>query len=421
MISLYLDFDGVLIDSATEAPSVFRETLTYFFEGVKDDSLFECVNGLSIDKIAETLFIKLEGNIKSSHIAIKKEDIAKFIEDRWKEHYKNLSINTQICKEIEFLNSVGIKLVLATSASEELIFNSIKPIRKFFDCVIDSSLIRPSKKDSTFWRNEIISSNESSFKYLLIDDNPDVIRAASTANFGVSLHKYGQSLFHSVANCLLSISEAPVTARLSHDIEFKSSSLGLQSDQLERLKEDWDNHVSANPATFDGKMCFIDCIKYTKSGLTTISGQQLSYRYRLLDPPCFSLAVQCIIISSNKFLIGKRSKFNSDETFKYEFVPSGGVEELSSKGIKNIIYKEIIEETGIIREEILKIKPFGWCIDFKHMVIDIIYEVMISPLEMINPSQEHVELKWVDISDLLTFNKSFFTLSSDAYLKLKVG
>ena len=419
MTYLYIDFDGVLIDSAAEAPSVFRETLGYFFEGSYSNSLFESVNGLSIDRIAEILIKELEGAIKPSRVDTEKEDIAKFIEYRWKEHYKNLSISKQICKEIEFLSGAGIKLVLATSASEELIVNSIKPIRRFFDRVIDSGLIKPSKKDSAFWRNEIIASDSNS-KYLLIDDNSDVVQAASSADFGVSLHKYGQSLFHSVANCLSSISEAPIIAKLSHEIEFKSSSINLQSDQLEKLDKDWDSYILANPDAFDGRMCFIDYIKPSSSGLTIISGQELSYRYRFLEPPCFSIAIQCIIISSNKFLIGKRSTYNSDETLKYEFVPSGGVEDLSPKGVENIIYKEIFEETGIKRENILKIQPFGWCIDFRHMVIDVMYEIMVVPLDLVNHSQEHVELKWVSISDLIA-NNGCFTLSSDAYLKLRLG
>ena len=102
MTYLYIDFDGVLIDSAAEAPSVFRETLGYFFEGSYSNSLFESVNGLSIDRIAEILIKELEGAIKPSRVDTEKEDIAKFIEYRWKEHYKNLSISKQICKEIDY-------------------------------------------------------------------------------------------------------------------------------------------------------------------------------------------------------------------------------------------------------------------------------------------------------------------------------
>ena len=419
MIYLYIDFDGVLIDSAAEAPSVFRETVSYFFEGVSADSLFECVNGLSIEKISDTLMNKLEGAIKPSRIATEKDDIARFIKNRWKEHYKNLSISQQICKEIEFLNGAGIKLILATSASEDLIFNSIKPIRKFFDRVIDSSSIIPSKKDSAFWRNEIIASNSSS-KYLLIDDNPDVVKAASSANFGISLHKYGRSLFHSVASCLSSISEPPVTAQLSNDIQFNPSSISLQPDQIKKLNNDWDNYTSTKSDAFDGKMSFVDCIKYAGSAITSISGQELSYRYRFLDPPCFSVAVQCIIVSSDKFLIGTRSKYNSDETLKAEFVPSGGVEDFSVKGVEETIYREIFEETGMKREKILKIKPFGWCIDFSHMVIDLMYEIIVEPVNLVNHSQEHIELKWVDIADLIV-KQDYFTLSSYSYLKLKFG
>ena len=54
------------------------------------------------------------------------------------------------------------------------------------------------------------------------------------------------------------------------------------------------------------------------------------------------------------------------------------------------------------------------------MVIDVMYEIMVVPLDLVNHSQEHVELKWVSISDLIA-NNGCFTLSSDAYLKLRLG
>jgi len=86
-------------------------------------------------------------------------------------------------------------------------------------------------------------------------------------------------------------------------------------------------------------------------------------------------------------------------------------------GIISAVHVELEEEAGIPSHNINAISPVGLCIDFRHMVIDVVLEVSLINMTHVVRSVEHSSLYWVDNEDLPPLASSL-SESSAAHLRM---
>lgn len=116
----------------------------------------------------------------------------------------------------------------------------------------------------------------------------------------------------------------------------------------------------------------------------------------------FAAAVNILVRHKKEILILKRSNEVAYAKGKWNCI-AGHFDELQSA--KNIILKELLEETGISKESILKIhnkKPYKYRDNNKYWIIyPALIELNHKPKITLN--LEHTNYKWVEAKDMVSY------------------
>lgn len=153
-----------------------------------------------------------------------------------------------------------------------------------------------------------------------------------------------------------------------------------------------DNIISLN--SFDKDIIHCDKIEF-KLFVAQYSNIELRKAIRIKP-----LGVSAITLIDNFFVIGKRSSEVFMNPKHYENAPSGSIEEEvidnDEINVTDQILKELYEELGFQREDILEIKPIYLAEDHQSNYADIYFKIIINPMckekLIINPEYDEILL-----------------------------
>lgn len=161
----------------------------------------------------------------------------------------------------------------------------------------------------------------------------------------------------------------------------------------------------------------LSAISYDTHGLY---GQFVPYRYYLAQicDPSLKTDLKIVPVSINgmtyvgeNLIVAKRACWVTQHPKKYELAPSGGVHppppNLHRVDIKGQLLEELIEEIGIVHNEVKSIKYFSLIRDRKEDLIEICAEIRLkSPTVTLASSSEYPQIMTIPCQELEAFIKN---------------
>lgn len=132
------------------------------------------------------------------------------------------------------------------------------------------------------------------------------------------------------------------------------------------------------------------------------------------------LGISGITTCADSVLMGKRADFLANYPGCYECAPSGGVDPSTINGnevdLLALISKELEEEVGISRDDILEINLNYLCYDTNAHAYELVASINLDPkaLEKATISEEYPEVFWLKKSEI----NAFLHLHKDSILPL---
>lgn len=407
-----IDFDGVIIDTKKNSFDVFSNCIknTQNYNNPKViRSLYNKVNGLDLISISKFLGKYFKKNYSQFY---------KFLKYEWKKVYKKAKLNDEINDFIFFLNNIDAKVIIFSSSDFSIIkeklkdkLNNLEFIKKKFDK--RSNL----NKETLLKIKKFQKENEYCIS---IDDNKKINNQLSKLGLITVEYEIGK-----IKKTLVDIF---ISLLFKNKIDFfyklpnnKVSNLSLKNFKQEKINQLTLQSINSKTKfqNFDNiKMAFLESL-FFKNKKLQINSFKNYYKLRY-SRKFISLAIQGFIqVEQNKFIIGKR-KLVSFEKNLYEFLPAGGLINLSLNGLFKQVRIETLEELDIKIEK-KNVKLNGFFIDFEEKIIDFIFKIKLNNFKKLKKkmtnSDEHYDIL---VKDKKFINKNYHKFTNVSKKMIRV-
>jgi HAD superfamily hydrolase (TIGR01509 family) len=180
---VFIDMDGTLLDTLPGLYQVYQNFLADFNKkGTKNE--FNSLNGLIVSEVVDLL--KVQRGLKDSIPTLQKK-----YRHLYFEFYKtHPPIFPYAIETLKYLKSLGLKLMLVTSASQELVKQVLEnPLLK--DIITDAitgDLVKRGKPDPEIFQLALKESQTRPHQAVVIEDAPYGVQAALNADLYVIRH-----------------------------------------------------------------------------------------------------------------------------------------------------------------------------------------------------------------------------------------
>jgi HAD superfamily hydrolase (TIGR01509 family) len=442
---IFFDLDGTLADSIQAMYQVYIDFLNGFDKrGTKEE--FEKLNGPSLSEIVSIL--KTRYALIDDEVSLA-DTYRKKISDAYKNIVKPMSGASGV---LEVLKNRGYKILLVTSASQEIATEFIKHQRwdKYFENYVFGNEIKKAKPASDIYDLALKKVNASSGSVVIVEDSYNGIKSAkSTGAFviGLAHNQTKEELAEAGANNtisqlkeILSILEVDVKVMNNLKTNYKIVAIGnihmrtIQDSSIEKIltqnreavEEIWQRTlIEKDGKLFNGTLPNFVSVNQERERIE-ILGHFIEYKQFLAQRkrPDLKLGIKPIGVSGiivlrdkgDDFVVfAKRTNSITEYPGFLELVPSGSIDKecVDADGVVNYqskLLSEFIEETGLSKDYVKEISGFAFVLDIVHNVYDICCEILLETKKDLImqkfSSKEYNAPVFVALGDLDSFIKA---------------
>ncbi|MCB1111497.1 MAG: HAD family phosphatase [Chlamydiales bacterium] len=197
--ALFIDLDGTLVDSIPVLFSVYKEFLAkYDIHGSQKE--FDELSGPALPEIMAVLKERY-------HLDQDVGDLVEEYQEILYTHYtQNLRLFSGARSFLKLAGSLGIKLVLVTSATAKLAtaFLNAEGISGYFDDIISGNDVEKGKPDPAIYHRALFRTGINADEALVIEDSKNGIAAATGAGIRALFLTHGNSHVTGIGKSMVS-------------------------------------------------------------------------------------------------------------------------------------------------------------------------------------------------------------------------
>lgn len=178
--AIIFDMDGVIVDNISYHIEAFKTFLKQFGEEITDEEFQKHYNGRPIQEI----ILELKPQANPEEVMLLAEEKEKIYRDLYS---ADLTPLTGLLEFLELAQQAGIKMAVATSAittNADFTLDGLN-IRKYFDAVIDSTMVIKGKPDPQIYLKAAAELNISPEHCVVFEDALAGIESAQRAGMDV--------------------------------------------------------------------------------------------------------------------------------------------------------------------------------------------------------------------------------------------
>ncbi len=404
--ALLLDLDGTLADTIPFLYDVYLEFLRrHGKEGRREE--FDALNGPPLNEVVHSLAAThgLEAPV---------EELTRTYRHLIEMGY---AVGARLVPGARELlaraRARGIAVALVTSAPERLAegFLSAHAVRDAFAAIVTSEGLPRGKPDPAIFRRALETLGAAAEEALVVEDSPSTLAGARAAGIRALLVGDDRDPGGRLAGALAAIGgPEPTITRAGPRLVIVENGRDPARDAaaLARAEEVWERARAERPSLVDGRI-----LAFVAREGDVVRGRFERYRHYLAqrrDPRTCSfgilpLATSGVLLADDAVAIGRRARDVTQYPGWLELAPSGGIDDARRRPDGTIDYVgqllvELEEETGVSRDRVRRVEPFG--LVETPDVIDIACVIELGSREPLS-SREYDRLDWVALADLPAF------------------
>lgn len=421
------DLDGVIADSLSYLYQVYERMLARF--GVRGNQQeFDRLNGPSLPEICDYL-------VAHHQLQISPDALLKSYRTALSHSAHEVPVMPGAVGVLQTLHFFGIEMRLASASPREHVDTILKrfSLTDYFSRIVSGDDVKQAKPNPEIYlaATEGCDVNDC----IAIEDSRhglDSAKAAGLATLYFTPSKTPlrphcfRTARHQQISCLGDIIHALDARPIPVDIntagvknlviEHASHSPPILDDTTlaSEVNYAWQQAKHRNKQLFDAPVaCYASHTE--KQGALDLKLCELPYRYVWYlsthsDKACHSDArpigvsaiLRCDGPNSTHTLVAKRSASVTQYPEHWECAPSGTFNDLQNSP-ETLISAELLEETGISKEQIVHIRFLALSFDRATQTFDLNYEILLKAfpsLAQLEQNSEYTDWKWIPLSEL---------------------